>query len=193
VRAVLLDRNFLSAAALGAGCQFLMSYLMVATPLAVVGCGLTASTAAMVIQWHLVSMYAPSYLLNYTPLGRRTPVIVGTGCLALVACVAVLASGNAATTFVAGLVLLGVGWNFTNVGATVMLATSIPAADEHTAQGANELALWSASAAGSALSGAVYASHAWQGVLATAFVAATVLSVAMLGAMAAARVRRPVA
>ena len=38
-----------------------MMFVMTATPLAVVGCGLPVAGAAAVIQWHLVCMFAAFY------------------------------------------------------------------------------------------------------------------------------------
>ncbi|MEL6677979.1 MAG: MFS transporter, partial [Pseudomonadota bacterium] len=39
----------------------LMNLMMTSTPLAVVGCGFTTDTAADVVRWHVVAMFAPSF------------------------------------------------------------------------------------------------------------------------------------
>jgi hypothetical protein len=157
ISAFLRDAGFLRAASLAAGSNAIMAIVMVAAPLAIVGCSMTPTNAASVVQWHLVAMYAPAYVVSYTPLGRSTNATVALGCAALVACLLVLASGNDLADFLVGLALLGVGWNFTYVGATAALTTNVPAVDQPGAQGLNELILWIVTAAVTAASGLIYA------------------------------------
>lgn len=182
VREIVCDFNFIKAALLGSGCQAIMSYVMTATPLAVVGCGLSPTNAAEVIQWHLVAMYAPAYVLKYTQLGKRPGLTVTIGCCSLVGCLIVLAAGASLVNFLLGLILLGIGWNFAYVGATTLLVTGLPATDQVTAQGSAELMDRVASTAFAATAGIVYSVLGWSFVLLTALVPlAVIVSVAVVG------------
>lgn len=178
--AIIRDRGFIQAATLGACCQAVMSYVMTATPLAVVGCGLTTSDAAIVVQWHLLAMYAPSYVLKYTALGRSPAATVWLGCGAFLLSLVVLLDATM-TSFVAGLILLGVGWNFTHVGATTLLVTSLPAEDQSRAQGANEQIIWATSAASAILSGLSYALLGWQMMLMMAMLPLGMVIIMVIG------------
>ena len=99
----------------------LMNLVMPATPLAMVACGFSVDTAAFVIQWHVVAMYAPSFftgsLINRYGAERIITLgLVLLGCAGLAALL-----GLHLANFAVGLILLGVGWNFSFVGATAML------------------------------------------------------------------------
>jgi hypothetical protein len=165
---IVYERSFIQAATLSVCAYGIMSYIMTASPLAVVMCGLTSSNAASVIQWHLAAMYAPAYALKYTRLGDIPSAILTIGCVALAACVAVLLAGNTLAYFIAGLVLLGIGWNFVTTCATTMLVNGLPAEDQSRAQGANELMSWGANGVAAGLSGIVFGTAGWNLVLLSA-------------------------
>jgi MFS family permease len=80
--AILADPAFLKATFFTASSFLIMSCVMTAAPLAIVGCGLSTVAAAQAIQWHLVGMFGPSFLLQLKLFRRSPGVTIGVGCAA---------------------------------------------------------------------------------------------------------------
>ena len=96
----------------------LMSFVMTAAPLAMVGCGHSIGDAALGIQWHVLSMFGPSFFTGrlIARFGKEKVTAAG---LLLLACAAVVGlNGLSVAHFWIALVLLGIGWNFGFIGAT---------------------------------------------------------------------------
>lgn len=162
---ILMDRAFVKATFFTTLSYLIMSCVMTAAPLAIVGCGLSAATAAQAIQWHLVAMFAPSLLLQYRMFRQSPGVTISVGSVAFIMSIVVLAAGQKSEYFLFGMVLLGIGWNFVYVGSTVLLLTGIAREDQATAQGLNELIVWGAAAVASGSSGWIFAMSGWDAVL----------------------------
>ncbi len=90
-----------------------MNLLMTATPIAMDLCRHPFASVAMVIEWHVVGMFAPGFFTG--SLIRRfgvLNVILAGGCACPVAlCVVIALNGITVTHFLLALALLGVGWN----------------------------------------------------------------------------------
>lgn len=138
-----------------------MNLLMVATPLAMQVCSHPYASAALVIQWHVVAMFAPG-LFTGSLIGRFgvLPVIV-TGCLLMLACVAIALSGVEVIQFLAALVMLGVGWNFMYTGATTLLTAAYRPAEKNKVQGFMDLCVFTTMITSSASSGALLFVNGW--------------------------------
>jgi MFS family permease len=98
-----------------------MGLLMAATPLAMASSRFDFAQTAIVIQWHVVAMFAPSFFTG--ALIQRIGVlpVMLLGCLLNLASIGVSLSGSELWRFELALILLGVGWNFLYVGATALL------------------------------------------------------------------------
>ena len=109
---------FIVAVTLSAIGYGVMSLLMTATPLAMGFCGHPYSSAATVISWHVIAMFAPSLIAG--SLIKRFGVlsVMLAGVAIMLVCVASALAGITVTHFWLVLVLLGVGWNFMYVGGT---------------------------------------------------------------------------
>lgn len=121
------------ACALGYG---VMSLLMTATPIAMAQCKHPFSSAALVLEWHVLGMFVPSFFTG--SLIRRfgvMPVLVA-GLLLNLACVAIALSGVDLMHFIGALLLLGVGWNFLYVGGTTLFTEAYRPEERTTAQAA---------------------------------------------------------
>ncbi len=141
-----------------------MAFVMTATPLAMLGCGFGVPDAAHVIQWHIFSMFAPSFVTGAI-IGRFGPLrvmLVGNGLL--LASAGVATSGLALWQFTTALVLLGVGWNFMYVGATALIAQASTPGERAKTQAASEFLTFCGVALATMLAGGVLASAGWQGV-----------------------------
>jgi hypothetical protein len=116
-------RPFASATIAAGASWFLMSALMGAAPIAMVGCGL-GSAVSGVIAWHVVAMYAPA--LPLAAFGDRVqpvPVLV-LGAVLSAAGLLPFAAGATETAFAVAAVTLGAGWSLVTVAATGLLHRS---------------------------------------------------------------------
>lgn len=139
-----------------------MNFLMTATPLAMVACQHPFSDAAFVIQWHLVGMFAPSFVTGALIQRFGLMKIMLTGVVLNVVCVAIALSGVAVMNFWLALMLLGVGWNFMYVGATTLLTASHTPAERAKVQGVNDAAIFCTMVVSSLSSGALFSQQGWQ-------------------------------
>src|SRR3954470_17363154 len=111
---------FIIAAAAGALSYGVMNLLMAATPLAMQQCGLPFSSAALVLQWHVIGMFAPGFFTGSLIKRFGALPIMGCGVLLNLGCIAVALSGIDLNEFLLALFLLGVGWNFMFTGSTTL-------------------------------------------------------------------------
>jgi len=145
----------------GVGSYALMSFVMTGAPLAMVGCGFTPDQAAIGISWHVMAMFAPSFITGalISRFGKET--IVATGLILLIGCGIVSLSGIELWQFWTALILLGLGWNFGFIGATAMVAGSYRSSEKAKVQGLHDFILFGSVAFGSLMSGAVYNGWGW--------------------------------
>ncbi len=147
------------SAAVGYG---LMNLLMTATPIAMSFCSHPFGAAALVIQWHVVGMYAPGFVTG--TLIRRYGVlnVILAGIVLVAGCVAVALNGNTVTHFLIALALLGVGWNFMYTGGTTLLTESYAPAEKARTQGANDFIVFATMGVSSLASGAMVSMAGWE-------------------------------
>lgn len=153
---------FITAVLSGALGYGLMSLLMVATPLAMSFCSHPYAQAALVIQWHVVGMFAPGFVTGHLIARFGAPKVIVAGVLLMALCAVVALSGNAVAHFLVALVLLGVGWNFMYTAATALLGEAHGPQEKAKVQGANELAVFATQALASLGSGALIAGAGWE-------------------------------
>lgn len=161
VLSVLRRRTVSLAIFAGAISQGVMVLLMVPTPIVMVGCGFDATTGAQVVGWHVVAMFAPSFVTGFLVkrFGASAMVYLGLALLAVAAVIA--ASSLTLGHFYVSLIVLGVGWNFGFIGATSMLSEALAPEERAAVQGINDTAIALASAAAAFASGAVVAGFGW--------------------------------
>jgi MFS family permease len=147
-----------TGSALGYG---VMNLLMTATPLAMGLCGHPYNSAALVIQWHVIGMFAPSFFTG--SLIKRFGVLKVMSCgVALEAlCVAIALSGVLVANFWWALVLLGVGWNFLYVGGTTLLTECYRVSEKAKAQGMHDFLVFLTTATSSFSSGLLMNRNGW--------------------------------
>lgn len=143
----------------------LMVLVMVAAPVAMVYfCGLTTEDAAFAIQWHVVAMYAPSFVTGSVISKIGAQLTAAIGLLLIAAAALVNLNGITVTHFVVSLVLLGVGWNFGFVASTAMLATAYRPEEAARVQGLNEQVVFGTMAIASIASGLLLELIGWQSI-----------------------------
>ena len=154
--------RFIVAIVCSMGSYALMSLLMTAAPLAIVGCGLGQNNAALGIQWHVMAMFGPSYITGHliARYGKEPVIAIGMGLLA--ACAAVALAGVNLANFWLALILLGLGWNFGFIGSTAMLTETYRPEEKSTVQGLNDFLVFGSVALASLSSGHLYATVGWE-------------------------------
>lgn len=145
-------------AALGYG---IMNLLMVATPLAMEVCSHPYALAALVLEWHIIGMFAPGLFTGSLIQRFGVLPVVVTGCVAMLACVAVALTGVALMQFLVALTLLGLGWNFMYTGATTLLTKAYRPSEKNKVQGFMDLCVFTTMVTTSASSGAMLMVNGW--------------------------------
>jgi MFS family permease len=147
----------------------LMNFVMTATPIAMVDCGMSFDAAAWVIQWHVLAMYVPSFFTGslINRFGTLRMISLGMVLLAGAGLAAVL--GIDFANFAVALILLGVGWNFSFVGATTMVTNYHLPAERSKVQAVNDFAVFTTVALSSLSSGTLLSFFGWQAVALSVF------------------------
>lgn len=152
---------FIVAAAAGALSFGVMNLLMAATPLAMQQCGLPFSDAALVLEWHVIGMFAPGFFTGSLIKRFGALKVMGTGVLLYLVCIAVALSGVDLHQFVVALFLLGVGWNFVFTGSTTLSLSTYRPEEKDMAQGALNFFVMATLAVSSLASGVLVTTQGW--------------------------------
>jgi MFS family permease len=139
----------------------LMSLVMTAAPLAMVGCGHSIGDAALGIQWHVLSMFGPSFFTGrlIARFGKEKVTACGLVLTALAAVVGL--SGLSVAHFWIALILLGVGWNFGFIGATALVTDCYRPEERVKVQAANDFLVFGSVAIASFSSGGLLHAGGW--------------------------------
>jgi MFS family permease len=146
------------AAALGYG---VMNLLMAATPIAMQQCQHPFSSAALVLEWHVLGMFVPSFFTGNLIKRFGALPIMGLGAVLNLVCVAVALSGVDLMQFLVALFTLGVGWNFLYTGGTTLLTQSYRPEEKNRAQGLMDTCVFWTMAVTSFSSGALITTQGW--------------------------------
>jgi MFS family permease len=146
------------AAAIGYG---VMNLLMAATPIAMQQCKHPFESAALVLEWHVLGMFVPSFFTGHLIKRFGALPIMGIGAVLNVVCVVVALSGVDLMQFLLALLVLGVGWNFLYTGASTLLTSTYEPAEKNKAQGAMDTCVFATMAVSSFSSGALITTQGW--------------------------------
>ena len=116
---------------------------MTATPIAMIEhCGHKLSDAKLVIQWHVVAMFAPSFftgsLINYFGNLR----VIGIGILFMFLSITIALLGTELIHFWLSMFFLGLGWNFMFVGGSTLLTYTYEVNETSKAQGFHDFVVF---------------------------------------------------
>ncbi len=145
-------------ASLGYG---VMNLLMAATPLAMQVCGYPFDDAALVLQWHVIGMFAPGFFTGHLIKRFGTLPIMGVGVALNLLCIAIALSGVDLQQFLAALFLLGVGWNFLFTASTTLAMQAYRPEEKDRAQAAINFSVFAVMAFTSFASGALVTTQGW--------------------------------
>jgi MFS family permease len=161
LRKILASPRYLLAIATGVVSYGLMTFVMTASPIAMVGHGHSVDQAALGIQWHILAMYGPSFVTGRLMARFGKERVAATGLLLIGTSAAVALAGVDIPHFWVSLVLLGIGWNFGFLGATAMVADCHTPAERNKVQGANDFLVFGTVAAASFFAGSLLHSSGW--------------------------------
>jgi len=153
--------GFRVAVLAGAVGYAIMILVMTATPLAMRARGFDMSQVAFIMQWHVLGMFAPSFVTGSLIARFGVSRILLGGAALLIGTVLVANLGTTLAHFWGALVLLGVGWNFLFVGGSALLATVHNEAERGKVQGVNDLIIFTLVALASLMAGQLLHRLGW--------------------------------
>ncbi len=152
---------YLVAAAGGMIAFGVMSFVMAASPLAIVMCGLDKGEAPITIFVHVMGMFVPAFFTGHLIQRFGLFNTMTAGIALLVAGVVVALMGETVWHFRIALGLNGVGWNFMFVGATTLLTTTYRPAERGKAQAFNDFMVFGTTTVASLMASVVLELEGW--------------------------------
>jgi MFS family permease len=156
--------RFIAAALCGVISYPMMNLVMTSAPLAMKMCGLSVSDSNFGIQWHIVAMYGPSFFTGSLIARFGAPRMVALGLLLEASAATIGLTGITAMHFWATLIVLGVGWNFSFVGASALVLETHRPQERNKVQAFNDFLVFGMMAVGSFSSGQLLANYGWSAV-----------------------------
>ncbi|MGD8588460.1 MAG: MFS transporter [Chromatiales bacterium] len=141
-----------------------MSLVMTATPLAMHHHHHQFDDTVFVIQWHVLAMFAPSFVTGELIRRFGVNLIMGIGALLGLLCVILNLAGTTLSHFWLALVALGVSWNFLFIGGTTLLTETYEQAERAKVQAANDFFVFTSVALASLSAGYLQHRLGWQAV-----------------------------
>jgi MFS family permease len=146
------------------GCSLgygVMNLLMAATPIAMAQCSHPFKSAALVLEWHVLAMFVPSFFTGSLIKRFGALPIMGVGVVLNFVCIAVALSGVDVMQFLVALAMLGLGWNFLYIGGTTLFTEAYRPEEKTTAQAAMDFCVFSTMTVTSFASGALITTQGW--------------------------------
>jgi MFS family permease len=146
------------------GCSLgygVMNLLMAATPIAMAQCSHPFKSAALVLEWHVLAMFVPSFFTGSLIKRFGALPIMGVGVVLNFICIAVALSGVDVMQFLVALAMLGLGWNFLYIGGTTLFTEAYRPEEKTTAQAAMDFCVFSTMTVTSFASGALITTQGW--------------------------------
>ena len=133
---------------------FIMAIIMTATPLHMhLVNNFTLFQTSIVIQFHVIGMFLPSLFSGDLVKKFGNTNIIYSGVIILFMSIIINTSFDFYYSYLAGLILLGIGWNFLFVSGSSLLVVSYEEKDKFTAQGLNDLIVFSTQGIGALSAG----------------------------------------
>jgi cyanate permease len=139
-----------------------MSLLMTATPLSMtIFCGYTDEESSLVVQWHVIGMFAPSFFTGWLIQRLGLINVMTLGGLLLGTAAGINISGITVPHFFVALFLLGIGWNFLFVGATTLLTETYRPEEKAKIQALNDFLVFGSVGTASFMAGVLFHAIGW--------------------------------
>ena len=162
LKEIILQPKFLGALICSSMGYGVMNLMMAGTPLAMQVCGLSFPQTALVLEWHVIGMFAPGFFTG-SLIKRFGPLkIMGVGAVLNFISLLIMLSGNGLPHFLIALFLLGVAWNFLFNGATILAISSFQPEEKNKAEATINFCVFGTMAISSFSSGALVTTQGWQ-------------------------------
>ena len=152
---------FVAAIASGAIGYGVMVFLMTATPLAMHHHDYAFPDIAVVIQWHVLGMFVPSFFTGHLIKKHGLKPIILLGCALLIISALINLFGQSYVHFFTSRVLLGIGWNFTFIGTTQLVSLTYRPQEKGKVQGMNDFMVFTTAAIASLFAGQTVETIGW--------------------------------
>jgi MFS family permease len=129
-----------------------------------IDCGHSVTNASLGIQWHVFAMYAPSFFTGSLILRFGVARVTAAGFVLLALASVVGLAGITVAHFWTALVLLGVGWNLSFVGATTMVTDCYRPEERNKVQAFNDFLIFGSMALSSFSSGQLLSLFGWNAI-----------------------------
>ena len=147
-----------AAVALGYG---VMNILMAASPIAMQVCGHPFKDAALVLEWHVIGMFAPGFFTGHLIKRFGIMRILSAGVLLNLLSIAIALSGIEVVHFLISMFLVGVGWNFLFTAGTALSLRAYQPEEKDKVQGAINFCVFAVMMITSFSSGALVTTQGW--------------------------------
>lgn len=171
--------DFVLAVVSGVVGYALMNLLMSATPLAMMCSNFDFADTATVIQWHVVAMFAPSFITGSLILRFGVMPVMLFGGISMLASIGIAINGETLIHFELALVLLGIGWNFLYIGATARLVECCPPQQKAQVQAFNDTLVFFAVASITFSTGELMNRYGWETINLYSIIPVTLLMIAI--------------
>ncbi|HFD31097.1 MAG TPA: MFS transporter [Gammaproteobacteria bacterium] len=139
-----------------------MTLVMTATPLAMHHHQHIYSDTAFVIQWHVLGMFAPSFITGNLIKRIGLLSVMFIGAIFGLASIFINLSGVSVNHFWLALLSLGISWNFLFIGATTLLTETYSEKEKFKTQALNDFLVFSVVAAASLSAGILHHEFGWK-------------------------------
>lgn len=162
---VMRQSRFIAAVVAGVVSYMVMNFIMTAAPLAMRLCGLPQESSNLGLQWHIIAMFAPGFFTGHLIARFGVTRIVSAGLALTGASTVIGLTGVEVAHFWVTLILLGIGWNFSFVGASTMVLECHRPEEQTRVQSLYDFIVFGAMALGSFASGGLLTAYGWNTVL----------------------------
>ena len=168
-----------------------MNLLMAATPIAMAMCSHPFASTALVLEWHVLGMFVPSFFTGSLIKRFGALPIMAVGVVLNAICIAVALTGIEVAHFLVALLTLGVGWNFLFIGGTALVTTAYRPEEKTRAQAAMDTTIFTTMSVTSFSSGALVTTQGWTWINFGSIVPVALIAAALLWFAVRRRALRP--
>ena len=159
----LSDPKFLQAITSASFAYVVMAFLMTATPISMhIIHKLSLDKLGVVMQFHVLAMFLPSLVTGNLIKKFGYSKIMYAGVIFYIFTILMSFFEPSYLNYFAGLVFLGIGWNFLFVSGTSLLVTIYKPEEKYKAQGFNDLVVFSLTAISSLSAGLLISITSWK-------------------------------
>lgn len=141
-----------------------MVLIMTATPLEIVAEAHPFHAAATVLQWHVLGMFAPSFITGSLIARFGVLKIITSGAVLSLLCIVINLLSSGLGSYTIALTLLGIGWNFLYIGSTTLLTEAYEPMEKGKTQAAHDFMMAGFVTLATMLSGGLFQTLGWRAV-----------------------------